>query len=365
MFHQIATPVRIASAELLKSGDLHFVRVRSSDGAEGISVTNQLPPLAHPIFAQRIVPTVLGTDARGWATTADRIYRADYKIAGLLFWSAMAWMEFAILDLLGKTAGRSVAELLGKPLRSRVQVYLSRMNRETTPEQELAILQERLTETGCKAVKVKIGGRMSGNADASPGRSERLVALLRKHLPADVLIYVDANGSYDAPRAIEVGRMLQDHGVALYEEPCPFEDIHATAEVAAALDIPVAGGEQDSSLTRFGEILRFKAVDILQPDVYYCGGLLRALQIATMAQSHGVPIIPHSPKNDAVAGPLLQLLAILPNLGPYHEWHAARPKPPWYTPPLIVHNGAVDIPQGPGLGLDPDPDIISRAVAII
>src|SRR5205085_8338561 len=139
---------------------------------------------------------------------------------------------FSLFDLLGKVAKQPVGALLGGVIRQDVPIYLSSLRRDTTPEQEVAWLGKRLEETGAKAVKLKIGGRMSKNADAAPQRTERLVALARKRFGNGVTIYVDANGSYDAPKAIEVGRMLEAHGVAFFEEPCPFEELEETKRVA-------------------------------------------------------------------------------------------------------------------------------------
>ena len=103
-------------------------------------------------------------------------------------------------------------------------------------------MQQLIEETGAKAVKFRVGGRMSRNADAMPGRTEKLITLSRKVLGDDIAIHADSNSSYDPLEAIEVGRRLEDIGAVYFEEPCPFDHLEDTKRVTEALTIPVAGG---------------------------------------------------------------------------------------------------------------------------
>ncbi len=205
---------------------------------------------------------------------------------------------------------------------------------------------------------------MRHNADAAPGRTERLVSLARRTLGDGVTLYVDANGSYDAEHAIEIAALLVDHGVAFLEEPCPWQDYWATQRVADALELPVAGGEQDSSLWTFDWMIRERAVDIVQPDMMYNGGLLRNLWVAERAAAAGMPIMPHSPKAGAEAAAVLHFCALAPNLGPYQEWSVKEAAPtPWYSPSFEIREGRVAVPDGPGLGVTYDPEIWREAEA--
>src|SRR5262249_61570197 len=113
-------------------------------------------------------------------------------------------------------------------------------------------------------------------------------------------IYVDANGSYDAAKAIEVGKMLEAQGVGFFEEPCPFEELEQTKKVADALTMPVAGGEQDASLPRFAGMIRDRVVDVVQPDVNYNGGVVRAGPRGRgAAPGGGAETAPHPPHRGA------------------------------------------------------------------
>jgi L-alanine-DL-glutamate epimerase-like enolase superfamily enzyme len=362
-----STPLRIKSVELLRGGGAWFVRSITDDGAEGVAVCNERVEYLYPILLQRVAPFFVGKDARDLEQLVDGVYvhQSNYKLAGLPLWCCVGWVEFSLMDLLGKVAGKPVAELLGGIRKREIDVYLSSLRRDTTPEQEVEWVGQRLAETGARAVKLKIGGRMSNNRDASPGRTDRLVPLARKTFGEAMTIYVDANGSYDADKAIEVGRMLEAHNVGFYEEPCPFEDLEATRRVTAALDVPVAGGEQDASLPRFAMMIQQRVVDIVQPDLNYNGGFLRCRRVAWMAAAAGMPITPHSPQPDANVAYMLQFAAATANAGPFMEFAAQpRRRPAWLGNDFEPRDGKISLPDGPGLGLEIDPVVLQSAKVV-
>jgi L-alanine-DL-glutamate epimerase-like enolase superfamily enzyme len=357
------SPVIIEKIDVLRWRDRDYVRAISREGALGIASTNRRPYL-WPILKELVVPYFEGRDARDLPSLVDGVYtyHSNYKMAGLAFWNCVSHAEFCLLDMLGKIAGRPVCELLGTVIRRQIPIYLSSMHRDTTPEEEVEGVQARLAETGARAVKFKIGGRMSNNADAMPGRTEHLIPLARERLGDEIAIYVDANGSYDAEAAIEVGHMLEAHGVGFFEEPCPWEQYEWTQQVARALEMTVAGGEQDSSLPRFDWIIRHGVVDMVQPDLAYVGGFLRAFRVASMAQQAHMTITPHSSKSDANTAYMLHFAAVTPNAGPYQEYNAAPPHEQWWEAPSFrVHGGAIAVPDGPGLGVTYDPALWREA----
>lgn len=364
--HRVSSsPVRIARIEALRHEGHVFIRTVSTDGAEGVCLTNERDYLI-PLMKDRLVPFFVGKDARDLETLVDLVYRrheSNYKLSGLAFFNPLGWIEISILDMLGRVAGKPIAELLGGIRRREVDVYLSSTQRNVTPEQEAERFAARLAETGARAVKFKVGGRMSRNADETPRRTERIVPHLRKALGDDVTMYVDANGSYDVEKGIEVGRLCEAHGVAIYEEPCPFDEYEDTRRVSESLQLIVAGGEQDTSLARFAAIARTRTLDLVQPDLMYNGGLLRALEVARYAEEHGlVGIAPHNPKTGAGQAHVLQFAACVPNLHGFQEYHVNPPKPePWASEKFEVRNGKLRLPAGPGLGVTFDPEMLARA----
>lgn len=362
------TPVIIASLDLVRWRDIHFLRARSSEGAEGLVMIGAGRHFLTAMLQEKVLPFFAGRDARDLESMIDEIYvyKWNYKYAGSAFWTTVAWAEAAVFDLLGKSAGKSIGDLLGGRKRDRVPVYVSSLIRETTPEQEVEWVGRRIEQTNAKAVKLKIGGRLSRNADAAPGRTERLIALARKTWGSEMAIYVDANGSYDAPHAIEVAKMLKAHNVVFFEEPCPFEDLDATKAVADALDMPVAGGEQDASLPRFEFMARNRVVDILQPDLLYNGGFIRNHRTNVIARHYGLPLTPHSPYLGPRQALTTHFCATLPELPIEMEYAAALPERAmdWYEPQIEVKDGWVAVPTGPGLGIEFAAEVVKGLQAV-
>jgi L-alanine-DL-glutamate epimerase-like enolase superfamily enzyme len=347
------SPVVIDSIELLRGERDYFVRVRSRDGAEGISVTNSRAAYLYPILNRLVIPYFHGKDARDLDDHLWGVYRhqSNYKLQGLALWCPLAWVEFAILDMLGRIVGEPIGELLGSVVRRRVPFYVASGRRDSTPEQEVAYLQELIEETGGKAVKFRVGGRMSRNADALPGRTENLIPLSRKVLGDQIDIHADSNSSYDPPQAIEVGRMLEDIGAVYFEEPCPFDHFEDTKRVADALTIPVAGGEQEYSQRRFRWAIENHGLDIVQPDLQYYGGLIRSTKVARMASAAGMPTTVHISGGFGFVY-MLHFASFTPDIGKYQEYkRAIEHYRDWFDPPLAIEDGALLVPHGPGVGI--------------
>jgi L-alanine-DL-glutamate epimerase-like enolase superfamily enzyme len=160
--------------------------------------------------------------------------------------------------------------------------------------------------------------------------------------------------------------MLEDFGIDIFEEPCVWEDYESNQKVNKALKkIKLAGGEQDTSLFRWKDICKNNVYDILQPDLYYNGGIIKALQVAEMAHQFGKKIAPHSPKADPLALPFLHFICLIPNAYGFQEYPARPAKQPaWYTPHINLKEGKIAVPEGIGLGVTYDNDIWARAKVI-
>jgi L-alanine-DL-glutamate epimerase-like enolase superfamily enzyme len=356
------TPVIIDSIELLRRGGEYLVRVRSKNGAEGISLTNGRDYL-HPILQRLVAPYFLGKDARDLEEHLFQVYRHqdNYKLQGLALWCPVAWVEFAVLDMLGRIAGKSLGELLGGVVRQEVPFYVASGRRDTKPEQEVEYLLSLVAESGAKAIKFRVGGRMSRNVDAMPGRTEQLIPLTRKRLGEKIAIHADANSSYDPPQAIEIGRMLEDIKAVYFEEPCPFDHLEDTKRVADALTIPVAGGEQEYSEWRFRWTIHNRGVDIVQPDLHYYGGMIRSLRVARMAALAAMPTTVHISGGFGFVY-MLHFASCTPDIGRYQEYkQGIKDYADWFDPPLRVTQGRLTVPEGPGVGIANLRDLLKDA----
>ena len=361
----ISSPVKITSMELLRNGGNFLVRVRASDDSEGLAVANASRIIdSYPIFLNRVAPFFVGKDARALEPLLWELYRHgdNYKFQGLAFWVCVAAAEFAVLDLLGKKTNQSIGDLLGGVRRRDINVYRASGVRGNTPEAEIEYLKKLVAETGAKALKFRVGGRMSKNADSLPGRTERLIPLVRETFGPDMTIYADSNSSYDAPKAIEVGRLMEKYNYGFFEEPCRFDHLEETKEVADALTIPVAGGEQEYSEDGFRWMIQHRAVDVVQPDLHYYGGFIRSMRVARMAHQAGLLCTPHMSGSGLGYLDVAHFASCIPNPAAFHEFKGNADIPmESSTSSLVVAKGMVRVPSGPGFGITIDPSFVREA----
>lgn len=358
-------PVIIETLELLRFEDNFLCRVRSRDGAEGISVGNnaQLESV-WPVFNKRLQPFFIGKDVRELENLYEElyVYESNYKLQNLALWVPWATIEFAVLDMLGRMADKSIGELIGEIHNPEVAVYQANNYRGKSAEESLEKIKEYVAESQAKAVKFKVGGRMSKNVDYPPGRTEELIPMVREAFGDDMTIYADSNGSYDAKEAIRIGRIMEEYKYDFYEEPVRFDWYQETKVVADALTVPIAGGEQEPSMRNFRWLIANRALDIVQPDMFYFGGMIRSVKVARMADSIGMPCVPHISNSGLGYLYMMHFVSAIPNAGPYHEFKGFNKKIPLEckTSKLTSENGVVVVPSGAGLGVEIDPEFIVR-----
>ncbi|MEO3875169.1 mandelate racemase/muconate lactonizing enzyme family protein [Nonomuraea sp. B12E4] len=356
--------MKITEIETLTRGQLAVVRVRTDDGAEGIGQTAPYEAdTTVRVLHTMVAPMFLGRDPWDAEALVDECLRTHYKFPSSFLHRAVAGVETALWDIMGKVAGRPVCQLLGGRARTTVPMYASSMSRAISPEDEAERLGGLIAEHGYRAVKIRVGEAMGRDGDAAPGRTERIIAHLRDALGPEVDLSADANGGFSVPRAIRVGRMLEEHGYFHFEEPCPFPDIEATAQVTAALDIAVSGGEQDFSLPQFNRMIAGRSVDIVQPDIGYIGGISRARKVAVLAEAAGIPCTPHCANDSLLRVFTLHLAAAMPACVHPQEWSIETT--PWtrdvYGPMPQVTDGAVPAPTAPGWGVGLLPSFVRGA----
>lgn len=364
----VKSPVTVASLELLQNGRNYLVRARSTDGVEAITVPNPaIMAKAYPVFLAHVMSSFVKKDARQIEDLHREVYRAgsNYKMQGQLFWVSVMAAEQALLELMGQTAKRPVADFFGGAKRRDVPVYYASGNRGNTPEAEIEYLQKLVAGSGVRAIKFRLGGRMSRNADSLPGRTEKLIPLVRKTFGDAMTLYADANSSYDAKEGIRIGRLMEEHKFGFYEEPCEFDDLWSTKEVADALSIPIAGGEQEFSLHRWHWMVAQRGVDIVQPDLHYGGGFIRATKVARMAAAAGMTVVPHMSGGGLGYLDVVQFASFTPNIGPFQEFKGSATIPvSCPTSSLKCENGSVRCPTGPGFGVTIDPDFVSKSKVV-
>ena len=362
---KINDAVIIQSVELLKTMNQVFLIVKAN-GEMGITQCNDRMHHLVSLLEGLVIPHFVGKDARDLPKLVDNAYRlnSNYKYAGMPLWNCIGSVEIACWDLLGRISKSSVYKLLGKSFRKEYPVYISDWNREGDVEKIASNLLEKITLTGAKGVKIKVGGRLT-NSEKNTEYTKKFIPIIRKILGDSIAIYADANGSYSVEEGIETGKLLEEYGIEIFEEPCNFEDEDGMRKVSKALNkLKLAGGEQDSSTFRFERLARTNVYDILQPDLYYNGGILKTLQVAEIAKKYKKYIAPHTPKADPLIAPFWQVAALIENLYGFQEcvFNPTEKPKEWFTPDIKIINGKIRIPDSPGLGIEYDPIIFRNRV---
>ena len=359
--------MKIKNLETFSTKYVGFVRVTTEDGSQG---WGQMSPyhadITAMVFHRQVAPWALGADALDIDGIIDIIPLREHKFPGSYLYRAMAGLDTALFDLKAKLAGKSVCALIGGTPK-KLRTYASSMKRDITPAAEAERFQRLRDEFGFDAFKFRVGAECGRDVDEWPGRTEEIVPLIRKALGDEVTLLVDANSGFSPARAIEVGHLLEDNGVSHYEEPCLYWELEQTQEVAEALAIDVAGGEQDCMIPTWRQMIAMRAVDIVQPDICYIGGLTRALKVATLADDAGLPCTPHAANLSMVTVFTMHFLGAIGNAGKYLEFSIEGPDYyPWQeglfrSAPYTIVDGKATIPDVPGWGIEIDDTWLAAA----
>ena len=358
---------RIARLETFHNEFVCFVRVTADDGAFGWGQTSTYnADITAQVFHRQLVPWALGADPEDIGGLIHLIERREHKYPGSYRARALAGLDTALWDMAGRRAGKPVASLIGGGP-GKVRAYASSMKRDITPRDEAERLVRLCAEQGFTAAKWRIAAECGEDVDEWPGRTEEIIPTVARALGGGIDKLVDANSGFSVKRAIEVGRMLEDNGVGHYEEPVPYWELEATKEVTDAVGIDVTGGEQDWDLATWKRMIAMRAVDVVQPDVMYMGGISNTLKVAAMAAAAGLPCTPHAANLSLVTICTMHLLAAIPNAGKYLELSIEGDDYyPWQRDlfvgrPFEVTAGHVTVPDAPGWGVEISPSWLDRA----
>ena len=316
------------------------------------------PPRLNAAVVEAFRPHLIGRDAMATEAIWAQLYNhfRDQGQRGLHV-TALAGVDIALWDLKGRLLGQPIHVLMGGPLRRSVRAYATGTYRREEGDPFDYIVEEvrGYAEQGFGAVKLKVGFDVEEDA--------ALILAVRETIGPKMGLMLDANHGYDVPDAIRLGRMAADFDIGWFEEPVVPEDLDSYIEVRRGQPIPVAGGETLFTRYDFAEVLKRRAMDILQPDTCAAGGLSECKKIADMAWAFGARYVPHVWGTGIGLATALQLLAVLPHAPLTH-----RPREPMLefdrsdhpfrqavlTEPIEHEGGVVAIPDGPGLGIEVD-----------
>lgn len=366
-----SSPVIIHSIELLRDRNNFICRVRSKDGAEGLSIGHPFySKIGYPMF-NGVARHFQGQDARDLDALMQKAAQSNYRLHGIPLNVQMATLEFAILDMLGNIAQKPMGALISDIHNPEVAIYLgTRINelRKREPEESLELMHRDWVETKAKAIKLRAGyGHNSGNdRDNAPGRTEKLVKLGREKFGDDMNLMIDGNGTYTVEGAIKLGKLLQEYNYYFYEEPVPYEWYEEQKQVQEALSIRMAGGEQESRMHTFRWLIGNNVFQVIQPDIFYFGGMIRTKQVSRAAQTMGQTIAPHMSGGGLGYLYMLHMVSACSNADKFHEFKMFATKDANGTPipiesktePFKSVEGVIKVPTGSGTSVNIDPDYI-------
>jgi D-galactarolactone cycloisomerase len=326
------------------------------------------PQISAAVVEHALKPLVLGASPLDVEVLWHRMYHAtrDYGRKGSVM-AAISAVDIALWDIAGKSYGVPVSQLLGGAFRSRVQAYATGFYRIRGRGEAARLADEAVghVEAGFSALKVKLGFGVDDDLAV-------LEAIRRAVGDRGVTLMVDTNHGYGFADALRLGRRLEPYGLRWYEEPLAPEDHAGYVELRSALNVPIAAGENEHSLYGFRELLGRRCVDVAQPDIASAGGFTACRHILALAQAHGIEVNPHVWGSAVAQAASLQLIAAIPV-----AHHSVCPPEPIFeydcsshpfrqslvAQPVLHAGGWVEIPCGPGLGIEVDRRAVAAAAA--
>jgi L-alanine-DL-glutamate epimerase-like enolase superfamily enzyme len=379
--YQVAYPL-----EKPLSDSIHYMPVRAAllvelgteDGEVGIgesAIYGGPASVVETMIHDELAPRILGEDPTRpewlWQVMTGRSHQ--HGDGGVLP-AAISGLDTAIWDLMAREAGLPLYRLLGG-YRDEVRAYASAgFYAEGKDASGLADEARRYVEAGFRHVKIKVGRttdtpvnplvHMDAPDFATVTFAEDLqrVGAVRKAIGEGVHIMVDANNAWTKPTALEAGREFERLGVHWFEEPVATDDREGSAALAAVLSVPVAGYETRTGLAGFRDLIADRAVDIVQPDVIWTGGITACRRIAALAMAAGLPCVPHVFSTAVSLAANLHFIASIPNsyLLEFDQNPNALRTELLDHPIQPDEHGIVAVPEGPGLGVRLDEETLRR-----
>jgi len=302
-----------------------------------------------------LAPRYEGMDPFQVETIYQRMTRDVYSEGAQIHMNAVAAIEIACWDIIGKVTGRPIYDLLGGRYHETIPAYANGWYAGPRTPESFAEKAQAVIERGYKALKFDPFGAAWRTMDPDDRRlSIEIVEAVRETVGPSVQIMIEGHRRFSVAEAIVVGEMLEDSEPTWFEEPTDHTKIDATAEVAKRIDIPVACGESFTTTHQFAELLKHNAVHILQPDPSNLGGILKTRAVCMMADAHYAVIAPHQAQGPVSTAVCVQICACSPNTlvqELFDEFNVSWERE-IVTNPVRVVDGRIEVPTEPGLGTD-------------
>jgi L-alanine-DL-glutamate epimerase-like enolase superfamily enzyme len=335
-----------------------LVKVDTDEGLSGIGESAYFggPPLiTKTIIEKELQEYLIGEDPLNIEKLWEKMYQRTIKHGrkGAVI-ASMSGIDIALWDIKAQAAGMPLYQLLGGCYQQ-IRAYASAgFYAEGKGLKELAAEMASYVKEGFTAVKMKIGRNQSEDLAR--------VKAVREAIGNDIDLLVDGNNAYTAYQAIKIARKMEEDNIFWFEEPVPAEDIEGSAQVAAAIDTPLAAGENEFTRYGFRDLILSKAIDIAQPDVTWCGGITEAKKIAAMASAWNIPCVPHSFSSAIALVANLHFSASIPNsmFQEFDRNYNPLRENLLQEPIRINRSGYIELMDKPGLGVALNQSVVKQ-----
>jgi len=336
-----------------------LVKIATDEGISGIGEAAYFggpPMITKMIIEKELADYIIGEDPLNIERLWEKMYQRSIKHGrkGAII-ASMSGIDVALWDIKAKVAGMPLYRLLGGG-HEKIRAYASAgFYAEGKGLKELAEEMASYVKEGFTAVKMKIG-RLSQAEDVAR------VAAVRKAIGPNIDLLVDGNNAYTAYEAIKIARKMEEYDIFWFEEPVPAEDIEGSARVAAAIDTPLAAGENEFTRYGFRDLIINQALDIAQPDTTWCGGITEARKIAAMASAWNITCVPHSFSSAIALVSNLHFSASIPNsmFQEFDRNHNPLREELLTEPVKINKDGYIDLWDRPGLGVELNESVVQK-----
>ncbi len=326
-----------------------FCEIQTDEGVTGLAGPTTLEQAF--IILKQLAPMLIGADPLATERIWDRLYRSmvhGRKGASMM---ALSVLDCALWDLKGKWAGAPVYRLLGGPVRDKIPAYASALGYSLEPH----LVTQRAKEFVAQGYKAMKWFFREGPTDGVEGirKNVELVRTIREAVGPDIDIMLDCWMSWDVPYTIEMADRLKAYHPRWLEEPVLPDKIEQYAQIRRNVRIPISGGEHEYTRWGIKALLDAGAVDVLQPDIYWAGGITEMQKICALASAYDVPVIPHGHSSPAslhlIASQPVTTCPLLEYLIKWNEVHQF-----FLENPVKPVNGTVTLSDRPGIGMELD-----------
>jgi galactonate dehydratase len=345
--------------------NLIFVELTTDSGITGLgeaTLANRTEAVVGYLHEAK-AKHVIGSDPFDTESLWQRMYKGDFIRGGMVACAGLSAVDIACHDIMGKALGVPVYKLIGGAIRESVPCYANGWYTVGRTPEAIAERAAGVVERGYKALKIDPFGPGAGELS----RQERLLSVgiiraIREAVGSEVAIFVEAHARFAPVEAIRLCRLLEPFDIGWFEEPCPWDDPLAWRAVKDKVGVPIAGGEHFSTRHGFRTVIENRCVDILQPDVLYCGGLSEMRKLCTWADAYSLLVAPHNSQGPVCTTASAHAAIGIPNLKVLEVFDDfMQPQVKASVPGgAQVVGSTIRLSDRPGLGIELDQEVISR-----